>query len=205
MGLSQPVAAAVDEAIGVVREPAMCLAIPGRIVSMGPEPHLAVVEVSKVRRQINVDLLKDDGVGGGRLGADPRRLRDDEDQRCGSGRAAAAAGDAGRRRSRRCASSKGTGSMKMTLTKFRDPALIRRAADEIRRLAAVDRHFRIMEVCGGHTHAIYRFGARRSAAAERRADSWARMPGLRAADGPRRRRVVAGRRARRDLHRRSAT
>ena len=37
----------------------MCLAIPGRIVSMGPEPHLAVVEVSKVRRQINVDLLKD--------------------------------------------------------------------------------------------------------------------------------------------------
>jgi hydrogenase expression/formation protein HypC len=37
----------------------MCLAIPGRIVSMGPEPHLAVVEVSSVRRQINVDLLKD--------------------------------------------------------------------------------------------------------------------------------------------------
>jgi hydrogenase expression/formation protein HypC len=37
----------------------MCLAIPGRIVSMGPEPHLAVVEVSKVRRQINVDLLED--------------------------------------------------------------------------------------------------------------------------------------------------
>jgi hydrogenase expression/formation protein HypC len=37
----------------------MCLAIPGRIVSMGPEPHLAMVEVSKVRRQINVDLLKD--------------------------------------------------------------------------------------------------------------------------------------------------
>jgi len=37
----------------------MCLAIPGRVVSMGPEPHLAVVEVSKVRRQINVDLLKD--------------------------------------------------------------------------------------------------------------------------------------------------
>jgi hydrogenase expression/formation protein HypC len=37
----------------------MCLAIPGRVVSLGPEPHLAVVEVSKVRRQINVDLLKD--------------------------------------------------------------------------------------------------------------------------------------------------
>ena len=38
----------------------MCLAIPGQIVSLGPEPHLAVVEVSKVRRQINIDLLKGD-------------------------------------------------------------------------------------------------------------------------------------------------
>ena len=41
---------------------------------------------------------------------------------------------------------------------FRDPALIGHAADELRRLAAIDRQFRIMEVCGGHTHAIYRFG-----------------------------------------------
>jgi hydrogenase expression/formation protein HypD len=41
---------------------------------------------------------------------------------------------------------------------FRDPKLIRQAADEIRRLARPDRHYRIMEVCGGHTHAIYRFG-----------------------------------------------
>ncbi len=40
---------------------------------------------------------------------------------------------------------------------FRDPALIRQSALEIRRLAGGDRHFRIMEVCGGHTHAIYRF------------------------------------------------
>jgi hydrogenase expression/formation protein HypD len=40
---------------------------------------------------------------------------------------------------------------------FRDPQIIRRAADEIRRLADPGRHYRIMEVCGGHTHAIYRF------------------------------------------------
>jgi hydrogenase expression/formation protein HypD len=40
---------------------------------------------------------------------------------------------------------------------FRDAALIQQAAAEIRRLADVDRQFRIMEVCGGHTHAIYRF------------------------------------------------
>ena len=41
---------------------------------------------------------------------------------------------------------------------FRDPGVITRAADKIRRLADPNRHFRIMEVCGGHTHAIYRFG-----------------------------------------------
>jgi hydrogenase expression/formation protein HypD len=41
---------------------------------------------------------------------------------------------------------------------FRDPELITKAADEIRRLSDPARHYRIMEVCGGHTHAIYRFG-----------------------------------------------
>jgi len=41
---------------------------------------------------------------------------------------------------------------------FRDPQLIRAALDEIRTLAASGRHYRIMEVCGGHTHAIFRFG-----------------------------------------------
>ena len=41
---------------------------------------------------------------------------------------------------------------------FREPAVITKTADEIRRLADPNRHYRIMEVCGGHTHAIYRFG-----------------------------------------------
>ena len=41
---------------------------------------------------------------------------------------------------------------------FRQPELIARTADEIRRLADPARHYRFMEVCGGHTHAIYRFG-----------------------------------------------
>src|ERR1700749_833644 len=41
---------------------------------------------------------------------------------------------------------------------FRASELISKAAEEIRRLANPDRHYRIMEVCGGHTHAIYRFG-----------------------------------------------
>lgn len=41
---------------------------------------------------------------------------------------------------------------------FRDPGVIHKAADEIRRLADPGRQYRFMEVCGGHTHAIYRFG-----------------------------------------------
>jgi hydrogenase expression/formation protein HypD len=41
---------------------------------------------------------------------------------------------------------------------FREPALISRTASEIRSLADPSRYYRMMEVCGGHTHAIYRFG-----------------------------------------------
>jgi hydrogenase expression/formation protein HypD len=41
---------------------------------------------------------------------------------------------------------------------FRDAGVINKAAEEIRRLADPKRHYRFMEVCGGHTHAIYRFG-----------------------------------------------
>ena len=42
---------------------------------------------------------------------------------------------------------------------FRDPAMVRGLADEIARLAGRhSRTIRIMEVCGGHTHAIYKHG-----------------------------------------------
>ena len=40
---------------------------------------------------------------------------------------------------------------------FRNPQLIKQTAAEIRRLTDPARQYRIMEVCGGHTHAIYRF------------------------------------------------
>jgi hydrogenase expression/formation protein HypC len=42
----------------------MCLAIPGRIIEIADE-HLAVVEVSAVRRRINVDLLQDEPLAPG--------------------------------------------------------------------------------------------------------------------------------------------
>ena len=40
---------------------------------------------------------------------------------------------------------------------FRDPASIKRLGDEIVRLSA-GRQFKFMEVCGGHTHSIYKHG-----------------------------------------------
>jgi hydrogenase expression/formation protein HypC len=44
---------------------AVCLAIPGQIVELLPGGHLATVEVSKVRRTINIDLLEDAPPGPG--------------------------------------------------------------------------------------------------------------------------------------------
>ena len=41
---------------------------------------------------------------------------------------------------------------------FRDSDLIKGAAEEIQQLTDPERHYRIMEVCGGHTHSIYRHG-----------------------------------------------
>jgi hydrogenase expression/formation protein HypD len=41
---------------------------------------------------------------------------------------------------------------------FRDAALGRALASQIRQLADPGHHYKIMEVCGGHTHSIYRYG-----------------------------------------------
>ena len=43
---------------------------------------------------------------------------------------------------------------------YRDPALIAGVARELARTVEPGRQYRIMEVCGGHTHAIYRHGLR---------------------------------------------
>lgn len=41
---------------------------------------------------------------------------------------------------------------------FRDPELIRKTLEEIHRLVDPNYHYRFMEVCGGHTFSIFRFG-----------------------------------------------
>ncbi|MFA4846524.1 MAG: hydrogenase formation protein HypD, partial [Patescibacteria group bacterium] len=48
------------------------------------------------------------------------------------------------------------------IDEFRDPRLARKLADaitlEVKGARPPDRPFRFMEFCGGHTHAIFRFG-----------------------------------------------
>ena len=41
---------------------------------------------------------------------------------------------------------------------FRDAALGRAVAGEILSLVESGRHYKFMEVCGGHTHSIYKYG-----------------------------------------------
>ena len=41
---------------------------------------------------------------------------------------------------------------------FRDPELGRVLAGEILNEVDSNRHYKLMEVCGGHTHSIYKYG-----------------------------------------------
>lgn len=44
------------------------------------------------------------------------------------------------------------------IDEFRDPVAAKKILSEIERLAATQPHRKFMEICGGHTHAIYRHG-----------------------------------------------
>lgn len=44
------------------------------------------------------------------------------------------------------------------VNEFRDQGQARAIATSITREASIDRHYRLMEFCGGHTHAIFRYG-----------------------------------------------
>jgi hydrogenase expression/formation protein HypC len=43
----------------------MCLAIPGKVLALDPGGHLAMVDVMGVRRRVNIDLVKEEGIGEG--------------------------------------------------------------------------------------------------------------------------------------------
>ena len=74
------------------------------------------------------------------------------------------------------------------LDEFRDSAKARILVTEIEALVATmdiphDRPLHIMEVCGGHTHSIFRYGIQQHAAGRAGIRAWPGLSGLRAADG----------------------
>ncbi len=88
---------------------------------------------------------------------------------------------------------------------FRDPELITNLAHEIARIADPDRHYRIMEVCGGHTHSIYRHGLKDVLPKNIQLGARTGLSGVRPTDGAHRRRALRARAARARSSPRSAT
>ena len=158
----------------------MCLAIPGKIVEISATMTVALVDVVGVRRKVDLGLLQDDRpvpgdwvlihVGFAMSKISEADALDQMNTLTGAGRDRwRHAGSPGLRPGEaddvdcddtgvsRESSQRAAIGMRF-VDEFREPELISRTAEEIRRLAGTDRHYRLMEVCGGHTHAIYRFG-----------------------------------------------
>ncbi len=157
----------------------MCLAIPGQVVQLFPDqPNAALIEVVGVRRRVDLGLLQDDMPRQGdwvliHVGFAMSKISEEDaleqmrifepwakvKPQCRKFKAMV--WQMPRTESRLEASDRDVaarGSRMKFVDEFREPELITKTSEEIRRLADPNRHYRIMEVCGGHTHAIYRFG-----------------------------------------------
>ena len=62
---------------------------------------------------------------------------------------------------------------------FRDPAMARGLAAQIARLCEAGRSYKFMEVCGGHTHTIYKHGVEDYLPPQPHAGSRSGMSGMR--------------------------
>ncbi|SQI45176.1 Hydrogenase isoenzymes formation protein hypD [Serratia plymuthica] len=145
----------------------MCIGIPGRVVALDPlHSQHAWAEVCGARREINIALVCQAGqprealLGSWVLihvGFALSRLDERKPLRCW-------------RRYRRWAKWKTTWrclwrgkAMMKYVDEFRDPQLVKSLLQRIAQRAAklpfsAERPLQLMEVCGGHTHAIFRFG-----------------------------------------------
>ena len=83
---------------------------------------------------------------------------------------------------------------------FRDAELGRAVAGEILATVESGRHYKVMEVCGGHTHSIYKYGVDDLLPENVELVHGPGLPGVRDPDGPRRRRHRDRAPAGRDLH-----
>ena len=145
----------------------MCLGIPGRLVEfLDSHEHLARVDVNGVGRIINIGLLEDEVLGPGdwvliHVGFAMSKI--DEEEAQPRPRRAATDGPGLRRGADgagRFGHHVGLGRWGLAVRfvdEYRDPAAARTVVARINELAG-GRSYKFMEVCGGHTHTIYRHG-----------------------------------------------
>ena len=164
----------------------MCLAIPARIIAIDPATDTATVALGAVTKEFSLALMEDAAVGDYVLvhvGYALNRISAEEaEQTLALMREAGVLEAAGH----------AADGMKY-VDEFRDQDLARGLAAAIAAAADPGRHYRLMEFCGGHTHAIFRYGVAGPDAAQCALHPWPRLPGLRPAHGAHRPRHRAGR------------
>ena len=130
----------------------MCLAVPGQILEL-LDDGLAKVDFTGVRRngQRRLHARRPSRATGCSSTSASRSRQIDEDEAKRDARAA-------RRGDRRGVCSKCTRVRGSTSTSSATDARREAIAAEIRTLVEPGSHVKLMEVCGGHTHAIYRHG-----------------------------------------------
>jgi hydrogenase assembly chaperone HypC/HupF len=127
----------------------MCLAIPARVVELLPALR-AIVDLSGVRKDVSIDLVDDAQVGDYviiHVGY-AHRARLDPDE----------AANAPWRYLPRSTPPQSEAQLMKYIDEFRDGELAQTLAARIARLVEPARDYRFMEFCGGHTHAISRYG-----------------------------------------------
>ena len=149
----------------------MCLAVPGRIVSVGEGESRRGRAASTSAASSRKSAWPSCPRRVGRLRPRPRRLRDHARRR-GRGAKGLRVPE-GDRRSRK-------GALVKFVDEYRDAAAVRRLAKALAHVAT--RPWTLMEVCGGQTHAIVRFGLDALLPPECHADPRTGLPGLRHPD-----------------------
>ena len=143
----------------------VCLGIPGQIVELlDGDEQLARVEVTGVRRTINVGLLDDGEIGVGdwvliHVGFAMSKIDEEEAAMALSSLRMMGQGyddELDALLASRVEARERVGRMKF-VDEYHDPAAARALVARITDLAGDDT-FKFMEVCGGHTHTIYRHG-----------------------------------------------
>ena len=185
----------------------MCLAVPGEIIAIWDDDGTSMGRVSfgNVTKDVCLAYVPDIQVGEYTIvhvGFALQRLDEKSAletleifRKMGELDASSATSGVAPRSRPGCPARPDGGHVMKYLDEFRDPELAKRLLDAI--AATVTRPWTIMEVCGGQTHTIVKYGHRPAPAAGGRAGPRARLPGLRhlaGDDRPRpRHRLAAGR------------